>query len=54
MEYDIQEILKILPHKQPFLFVDKAVVDEDTGWLREPNASATMNRFFRAIFRTIR
>ncbi len=30
MKYDIVDILKILPHKQPFLYVDKAEVDEET------------------------
>ncbi|MDI9502231.1 MAG: 3-hydroxyacyl-ACP dehydratase FabZ [Tissierellia bacterium] len=50
MEYDIQEILKILPHKQPFLFVDKAVVDEDTGVVTGTKCVSYNEPFFQGHF----
>ena len=50
MEYGIQEILKILPHKQPFLFVDTASVDDETGIVKGTKCVTYNEPFFQGHF----
>lgn len=50
MEYDHKDILTILPHKQPFLFVDRARVDEETGIVTGRKCVAASEPFFQGHF----
>lgn len=50
MEYDHKDILTILPHKQPFLFVDCARVDEETGIVTGRKCVAASEPFFQGHF----
>lgn len=50
MEYDHKDILTILPHKQPFLFVDCARVDEETGIITGRKCVAASEPFFQGHF----
>lgn len=50
MEYDHKDILTILPHKQPFLFVDRARVDEETGIITGRKCVAASEPFFQGHF----
>lgn len=50
MEYTINEILEILPHRQPFLFVDSAVVDDETGVVTGTKCVTYNEPFFQGHF----
>ena len=50
MEYDHKDILTILPHKQPFLFVDRARVDEETGIVTGRKCVTASEPFFQGHF----
>lgn len=50
MEYESKDILKILPHKQPFLFVDTAAVDEETGIITGTKCVTYNEPFFQGHF----
>ncbi len=50
MKYDIDEILKILPHKYPFLLIDKIIDGEDGKWALGIKNVTANEEFFTGHF----
>ncbi|WP_308533375.1 3-hydroxyacyl-ACP dehydratase FabZ [uncultured Peptoniphilus sp.] len=50
MEYGINEILKILPHKYPFLMVDKIIDGEEGKWALGIKNLTINEEFFHGHF----
>lgn len=50
MKYESKDILKILPHRAPFLFVDRAEVDEETNTVTGTKCVTYNEPFFQGHF----
>ena len=50
MKYESRDILKILPHKTPFLFVDRAEVDDESGTITGAKCVTYNEPFFQGHF----